>query len=88
MKKLLFGLLLTVGISGFSFGNTIIEKEEVVKDENIFFGCYHQTITIYRDSCGRTTTVNSPMVSVPCLSTEPNDSYSYCKCSFDISLPN
>lgn len=36
MKKLLFGLLLTVGVSGFSFGNTIIEKEEVIKDENIF----------------------------------------------------
>lgn len=54
MKKVLFGLLLTVGVSGFSFGNTIGEKQSKEKDNKKaqVATCYTQHIVIVENSCG------------------------------------
>ena len=62
MKKLLFGLLLTVGVSGFSLGNTRAIEEIEIKSQkkynNIFedvFACYTQVVTDHYDSNGNYT---------------------------------
>ncbi|KFC20679.1 hypothetical protein [Chryseobacterium sp. FH1] len=54
MKELLFGLLLTVCASGFSYGNTIIENEDLKKNEESqkVATCYTQHIVIVENSCG------------------------------------
>ncbi|GEM_PF-640353 len=73
MKKFISGLLLAVGVSGNSFAKINVDKDQKLESSN----CYHQTVTIYKDTCGRVVGQTfSPVVQVACTSIQDNNSMS------------
>ncbi len=71
MKKLLFWLLLTVGVSGFSFGNTIIEIEDFKEnsiDKTLFADCIFSFVTRSYNCDGSFNTITNPSFTGPCPS--------------------
>ena len=63
MNKFIFGLLLSVGMSGMAMANDVTPNEDIT----ITTTCYEQTIVLFQNECGEFTGSDaSPKTFVEC----------------------